>query len=74
MLGLSSANVSLQVDDLKVLPNGETRKIALCRPLLDIFGGKFWGNLAMEKGTLGLRPGEATLEDLLREVKAESSP
>ena len=42
--------------------------------IVPAFGGKIWGNLWMEKGTLGLRPGEATLEDLLREVKADSSP
>lgn len=41
--------------------------------IVPAFGGKIWGNLAMEKGTLGPRPGEATLEDLLREVKADSS-
>jgi len=44
-----------------------------CAGLWGKYLGEIWGNLAMEKGTLGLRPGEATLEDLLREVKADSS-
>ena len=45
-----------------------------CAGLWGKYLGEIWGNLSMEKGTLGLRPGEATLEDLLREVKADSSP
>ena len=35
--------------------------------------GKYFGTFQCENGTLGLRPGEATLEDLLREVKADIS-